>query len=237
MKKVVLVLLMLCTCQLMWAHAIWIETQPVGQKNKAQEVKVFFGEYADKDITPAAQWFSDLKNFKIVAIAPDGSSTTLATAMASDHYKTSFTPTQDGVYTISLEHPVKDLYHGTKLYYFSSATVKVGSGDKGNAPTANKNLLSLLHKDAASVKKGGEVKVRALFEGKPAKHKEIKVFAPNGWSKTLWANEAGEVSFIPLWEGKYQVEIAHTDNTAKEENGNKIEKTFNAATYMLFVTE
>jgi hypothetical protein len=77
--------------------------------------------------------------------------------------------------------------------------------------------------------------VIALFEGKPAAKKEIQVFAPNGWSKTLYTNDTGEISFTPLWSGKYQVEFSHTDNTEREENGDKITKTFNGATYMLFV--
>ncbi|MCH5600114.1 DUF4198 domain-containing protein [Niabella ginsengisoli] len=235
MKKIVFALLMLLACNLSWAHAVWIETQPTGIKNKAQEIKVFFGEYADKDITAADKWFSDLKDFKIIAIAPDGSVETLSTSISTDHYKASFTPKQDGVYTISLQHPVKDLYHGTQLHYFSSATVKVGSADNGNDAIVNKNLLSLLAKDAATAQKDKEIKVIAMLEGKPAKSKEIQVFAPNGWSKTLWANEAGEITFTPLWSGLYQVEFSHTDSTAKEENGKKIEKTFNGATYMLFV--
>ncbi len=235
MKKVLLSLVTLLLCQLTWAHAIWIETLPTGSKNKAQEIKVFFGEYADKDITAAEKWFSDLKDFKIIAIAPDGSVETLSTAIGTDHYRSSFTPKQEGVYTISLQHPVKDLYHGTKIHYFSSATVKVGKADTGNEPAVNKNFISLMAKDAATATANKEVKVVALFEGKPAAKKEVQVFAPNGWSKTLYTNEAGEISFTPLWTGKYQVEFSHTDNTEREENGNKINKTFNGATYMLFV--
>lgn len=235
MRKILLSLVTLLLCQLTWAHAIWIETQPNGIKNKTQEIKVFFGEYADKDITAAEKWFSDLKDFKIIAIAPDGSIDTLSTAMGTDHYKSSFTPKQEGVYTISLQHPVKDLYHGTKINYFSSATVKVGKTGKGNEPAHNKNFISLAAKDAAAATANKEVKVMALFEGKPAVKKEVQVFAPNGWSKTLYTNDAGEISFTPLWSGKYQVEFSHTDNTEREENGNKIIKTFNGATYMLFV--
>ena len=235
MKKIVFAILMLLACNLSWAHAIWIETQPTGVKNKAQEIKVFFGEYADKDITAADKWFSDLKEFKIIAIAPDGSIETLSTSVSTDHYKSSFTPKQEGVYTISLQHPVKDLYHGTKIQYFSSATVKVGKSSAGNEASVNKNLLGLLAKDAATAQKEKELKVIAMFDGKPAAEKEIKVFAPNGWSKTLYSNEAGEITFTPLWSGLYQVEFSHTDDTAREENGNKIKKTFNGATYMLFV--
>jgi len=235
MRKVLLFLVTLLVYQLTWGHAIWIETPPTGSKNKIQEIKVFFGEYADNDITPAEKWFSDLKDFKIVAIAPDGSIETLTTVTGTNHYKSSFMPKQEGVYTISLQHPVKDLYHGTKIHYFSSATVKVGKADTGNEPTRNKSLISLLAKDAATATINQKVKIVAFFEGKPAAKKEVQVFVPNGWSKTFYTDEAGEISFTPLWSGKYQVEFSHTDNTEREENGNKISKTFNGATYILFV--
>lgn len=235
MQKFLLLFFALLLCHFTWAHAIWIETPPTGSKNKIQEIKVFFGEYADKDITAADKWFSDLKDFKIIAIAPDGSTETLSTSIANDHYKSSFTPKQEGVYTISLQHPVKDLYHGTKINYFSSATVKVGKQATGDEAAANKNFISLMAKDAAAATANKEVKVTALFEGKPATKKEVQVFAPNGWSKTLYTNESGEIVFTPLWSGKYQLEFSHTDNTAYEESGNKVTKTFNGATYMLFV--
>ncbi|MCH5690435.1 hypothetical protein LWM68_43105 [Niabella sp. W65] len=185
MRKVLLFLVTLLVYQLTWGHAIWIETPPTGSKNKIQEIKVFFGEYADNDITPAEKWFSDLKDFKIVAIAPDGSIETLTTVTGTNHYKSSFMPKQEGVYTISLQHPVKDLYHGTKIHYFSSATVKVGKADIGNEPTRNKSLISLLAKDAAIATINQKVKIVALFEGKPAAKKRSTGFCAQWLEQNL----------------------------------------------------
>ena len=54
-----------------FAHALWIETPSTGKKGVAQEVKIFFGEFSENDITPTDKWFSDLKDFELVLLTPD----------------------------------------------------------------------------------------------------------------------------------------------------------------------
>lgn len=221
--------------QLLWAHALWIETNAIGQKNQSHEIRIYFGEYADKDISEADKWFSDLKDFTLIVTTPDGKSETLSATASGDCYKSNFTPKNDGVYTVTLYHPVKDFYHGMKLHYNSSATIKVGKSETGNSPSANKNQLSIFNKDATTSKKDGDITLVILFDGKPAAGKEVKIFAPNGWGKTLYSDENGNVSFKPLWEGQYQAEFTHTDETPGETEGKKYDKIFNAATYMILV--
>ncbi|MFT4092152.1 MAG: DUF4198 domain-containing protein [Niabella sp.] len=235
MKKALLLPLLVFCTHFVWAHALWIETNPVGQKNQQQDIKVYFGEYADNDLSPADKWFSDLKNFTLVVIAPDGKSQKLSTTASGDHYKSSFIPDQEGVYTVTLYHPVKDFYHGMQLRYNSSATVKIGNAVTGNVETANKNPLSIFAKEATTGAKDKTVNLKVLIDGKAAAQKEVKIFAPNGWSKTLYTNENGEVDFVPLWSGKYQAEISQTDATPGEHEGKKYDKIFNAATCMLFI--
>lgn len=235
MKKVIPVLLLLLSGHLSWAHAIWIETAPSGIQDKVHEIKVFFGEYAHGDLTAADQWFSDLKDFKIIAIAPDGTIETLSASIASDHYTSRFTPRQQGVYTISLQHPVKDLYHGTKIHYFSSATVKVGPSDTGNEGRVNPNQLSLLTQDAARLLKNKEATVQVRFKGQPALNREVQVIAPNGWAKTLWTDTTGTLRFTPLWEGKYQVAFSDTEPVPNKTPETGLKEIFIEATYMLYV--
>ncbi|MBZ4191884.1 DUF4198 domain-containing protein [Niabella beijingensis] len=235
LRKLLTLLLIMLVSQVVLAHAIWVETRPTGNKDQAHEIKVYFGEYGDNDITPAEKWFSDLKAFSLEVIAPDGTAEKLSATAAEDHYRSSFTPRQEGVYTVVLHHPVKDFYHGMQLKYNSGATVKIGNSDTGNQAAVNKNQLSIFTDNASAAVKNQPVKTRVLFDGKPAAQKEVQVFAPNGWSKTLYTDKEGMISFTPLWEGKYMVEFSHTDEKGGETDGRKFEKTFNAATALLFV--
>lgn len=236
-RKFIALVLILFVARAAWAHAIWIETKPAGVKDQAHEIKIWFGEYGDNDITPAEKWFSDLKTFSLEVVAPDGTTEQLVATPAADGYRSSFMPRKEGVYTVVLRHPVKDLYHGMKIKYNSSATVKVGRSETGNTPGSNKNQLSLFTKAAAVAEKDRLVKVLVQLNGAPASQKEIQVFAPNGWSKTLYTDKEGMIGFLPLWPGKYLVEFSYTDETPGEADGKKFEKTFNAATCLLFVNE
>ncbi|MEL1255157.1 hypothetical protein AAEO57_15310 [Flavobacterium sp. DGU38] len=234
-KKIAFAVLMLVVSPALFAHALWIETKATGTKGKAQEISVFFGEYADNDITKADKWFSDLKEFTLIVISPSKKETKLTAKALENKYQAFFTPDEDGVYTIAMHHKVKDVYGTMVLDYNSSATVTVGIATKGNEATANSNVISLFSKDVINAKQKNKVTVTASYDGKIAKEQKIKVIAPNGWEKELWSNENGEVSFTPIWSGNYMVEFAYTEKTAGEHNGKKYDEIWKMATYLIAV--
>lgn len=234
-KKIAFAVLMLVVSPALFAHALWIETKATGTKGKAQEISVFFGEYADNDITKADKWFSDLKDFTLIVISPSKKETKLTAKALENKYQAFFTPDEDGVYTIAMHHKVKDVYGTMVLDYNSSATVTVGIATKGNEATANSNVISLFSKDVINAKQKNKVTVTAYYDGKIAKEQKIKVIAPNGWEKELWSNENGEVSFTPIWSGNYMVEFAYTEKTAGEHNGKKYDEIWKMATYLIAV--
>lgn len=215
------------------AHALWIETDATGRKGRSQEVRIYFGEFGEKDLSQAGKWFSDLAGFSLTAIAPDGSKTTLSAVADGDHYSATFTPGQDGVYTIVAHHLVKDVYRNMKLDYNSGATVVVGKQFNGNDPLVNPNTVSLFSDSAFAVKKDRSIKLKALHSGKPAAKEEIKVVAPNGWERGLYSNAEGEARFTPLWKGRYLAEYTFTDKTPGEHNGKAYMETRIICTYAL----
>lgn len=107
------------------AHTIWIETTAKGQLGKEQEIHIFFGEYSDGKPTKTARWFSDLKDYKLMMTAPDGTISELGKAQDSTFYKATFTPAQEGVYTFWLDHEVKDVFKEMKITYTAGAFVAV----------------------------------------------------------------------------------------------------------------
>ncbi|WP_298715452.1 DUF4198 domain-containing protein [Chitinophaga sp.] len=217
-----------------FGHALWIETSPVGKKGQAQEVRVFWGEFADKDISPLDKWFSDTKSYALSVITPDGKVLPLQSAPGKDHYKAYFTPDQDGAYTVVMKHVVRDVYHGSRLDYHSSAVVRVGTSAQLDA-AANQNVLSVYTAPNATLKTGQNIDFYTLKELKPAGGQEVEVIAPNGWGKKLWADSTGKASFTPLWPGRYMVEVAGTKEEKGDHNGKAYEKIWRCATYCIEV--
>lgn len=234
-RLVSILIICLCSVQQLFAHALWIETSPTGIKGRSQEVKIFFGEFADQDISPADKWFSDLKEFTLVLIAPDRSETKLVSVADKNYYKSAFTPLQNGVYTLVMHHVVKDLYGTMKLDYNSGATVIVGNQLNGNDANISSNIISLFSDSVFASKQNKAIRIKALYDGKVAAEKEIKIFAPNGWAKELYSDEKGEITVKPLWPGRYMAEFAYTDKTPGEHNGKNYEEVWKVATYIITV--
>lgn len=234
-KKLTLLLLMLIATPSLFAHALWIETKAIGTKGKAQEISIYFGEFADNDITKADKWFSDLKDFTLVLVSPSKKETKLTSKALDNKYQAFFTPDEDGVYTIVMHHKVKDVYGTMVLDYNSSATVVVGNKTSGNYATANNNIIGLFSENADIAKKNANINVFALYEGASAKKQKVKVIAPNGWEKELWTNDKGEISFTPIWSGNYMVEFAYTEKTTGEHNEKKYDEIWKMATYLIAV--
>lgn len=226
---------MLIAAPSLFAHALWIETKATGTKGKAQEISIYFGEFSENDITKADKWFSDLKNFSLVVVSPSKKETTLTSKALDNKYQAFFTPDEDGVYTIVMHHTVGDVYGTMKLDYNSSATVVVGNKSAGNIAAANKNTISVFTENADAAKKNTVITGTALYEGAAIKHSKVKVIAPNGWEKELYANEKGEFSFTPIWSGNYMVEYTHTDKAEGDHNGKKYNEIWKMATYQIAV--
>lgn len=234
LKTIVVLLTALLSPQL-FAHALWIETKATGTKGKPQEISVYFGEFSDNDITPAAKWFSDLKDFSLTLISPSKKEIKLTPTALDKKYQAFFTPDEDGVYTVVMQHTVKDVYGTMKLDYNSSATVVVGNKTAGNTAEANKNTIGLFSENANVAKKNTKITGIASYDGVAAKKQKIKVIAPNGWEKELYTDEKGQFEFTPIWSGQYMVEFAHTEKNAGEHNGKKYDEIWKMATYSIEV--
>jgi len=231
MKKLVLFMLFAFISSHIWAHALWIETAATGKKGVAQEVKIFFGEYSEKSITPVAKWFSDINGFSLVAIAPSGNKITLSATPATDHYLATFTPGEEGVYSVVMHHLVKDLYHGSRLDYNSSALIKVGNAA---GAAANPNVISVLPL-TADHRKDKPVQVKIIVDQQPAASKEVEIMAPNGWTKKLYTDSTGVATFTPLWEGKYMVEATTSAAVPGQHNGKEYQTDWKCATFIINV--
>lgn len=223
-------LLLSFTTTPLFAHALWIETTAAGKVGQKQSVKVFYGEYATNERDSIAKWYSDVKECTLWLIGPDLKKTELKLTPGVNHFEGAFTPDQNGAYTLVVSHEAKELGGTTKYHFLSSANVIVGKSTP--IVTQNPNVLKL-HVDGISVnpKVNKPIQLTALIQDAAAKGKTVSVFSPNGWSKELTTDENGKVVFIPLWAGRYVIEVSDMDNIAGQHYGKDFAATWKGATY------
>jgi hypothetical protein len=228
-----LLLILGCFISDTYAHALWIETAPNGKKGVPQEIRIFFGEYSEGNPTPTAKWFSDTRSFGLVLITPDNQEIKLTPTQQPQYFTATFTPDKDGVYTILMHHLVKEVYHGNRLDYNSSAQVKVG-----NATTAIPSFsnIGIYADNKAGFLKDQEISFTAYLDGKPAAKTEVEVVAPNGWSKKFYTDSTGSASFKPLWPGKYNLEFSKSDKKDGNHEGKPYETAWRGANCVVDVS-
>lgn len=217
------------------AHYLWIETNGTGALGQTQEVRVHYGEYTYGVIEKVeGEAFPLVSKFTLWVIAPDGTKTELGKKAKEDHYLASFTPSQKGVYTIALNNNEIDVIDYTqydfgifKTHYHSTAKVQVGAD--GDTKTANPNgiVVKQLEND------GEEIKLQVLYKGEPIAKNELKVYVSDLWSKTLYTDDNGEVSFALPWDTQYIVETTTKEEMPGTYNGEDYEFIWHCATYCI----
>lgn len=236
MKKLIATLLLITLPVLSAsAHYLWIETNGTGALDQAQEVRVHYGEYTYGVIEKVeGEAFPLVSKFTLWVIAPDGTKTQLSTEAKEDHYLASFTPSQKGVYTIALNNNEIDVIDYTqydfgifKTHYHSTAKVQVGTD--GDTKTVNPEgiVVKQLEND------GKEIKLQVLYKGEPIPKNELKVYVSDLWSKTLYTDDNGEVTFALPWKTKYIVETTTKEEIPGTFNGEDYEFIWHCATYCI----
>jgi len=206
------------------AHALWIETASAGSKGTAHDVKIYYGEFAAGERDVPEKWYSDVKDFSLWLVAPDGQKTKLETVAGAAFYSSSFTPEKDGVYTLMVSHEAAELGGTTKYHFISSAHVAVGKTTQVDAGQ-NANVLKVYPENQEVFKKNKSVKLYAQLNGQPLANKSVSIASSSGWTKEFKTDSKGMIEFSPLWSGRYVAEAQHYTETNGQHNG----KDFHAA--------
>lgn len=224
-----IIALLLFSISNIFAHAVWIETASAGKKGQAQQVKVFFGEYSEKDISATKKWFSNLRDFTLELTSPDGKKTTLKTVADSLFFKADFTPTQEGTYVVSVVHIVKDLYQNAKLQYYAFANVNIGNGKVNTAFPVDANLV--IKPSKAVVKLNETVAHQLIYNKAPLAKEKITVIAPELNKTEVETDSEGKFAFNPKQKGGYFLEAFKEENTPGTFDGKPYEKVWHVITY------
>lgn len=230
-KSILLALVAICFASSSFAHALWIETKGNGKVGAAQEVKVFYGEYAQNERDVTSKWYSDVKDLTLWLVGPDQQKVKLNTALGENVATASFTPEKDGQYTLVVSHQAKDLAGTTKYQFLTSTSVLVGKPAAVLNADAITNELKIYPSAAVTHKVNKTVKLKAVQNGAAKAETEVLVFSPSGWSQTLKTGKDGEIEFTPLWPGRYVVEVSDYKPAKGDHNGKPYESSWMGSTY------
>lgn len=217
------------------AHYLWVETNGTGTLGQTHEVRVHYGEFTYGVIEKVnGEAFPKVSKFSLWVIAPDGKKTLLNTKAKEDHYLATFTPEKPGVHTLALNNNEIDVIDYTeydfgifKPHYHATAKVQVGTD--GETQTANSEGIAV--KQLAN--DGDEIKLQVLYKGKPIAQNELKVYVADLWSKTMYTDANGEVSFALPWNTKYIVETTTKEEIPGTFNGEDYQFIWHCATYCM----
>lgn len=216
--------------QFVSAHTMWVQVAPSGKKGVPQQVKVFFGEFSWGQPTQTAKWFSDIKDYRLMVTAPDGTTTELTQKQQDSLcYITEFTPDQDGVYTFWFHHEVKDVYKDKKLTYTSAAFLNVNAGKKDQV-TLGQGQYQL---SVPNPKKPDHIIY--LDGGKAAANQVLEIVQEgNKEGLTVMTNDKGEIQFPKDWKGNYLIEIPDSKKVdPTDHNGKVYEYDYKTFSYYL----
>jgi uncharacterized GH25 family protein len=209
------------------AHAIWIESDAKAVRNKAHDVKVFYGEYPEGNPDSTQNWFSDLKNLEVWVTSPSKKRIKLVLNNAATYLSGSFIPEEDGVFYITTSHQTKEL-GGTTRYEFSSI-VPVLSGKADVSSAVPDNLLAIIVQPKI-YKANKVIELLVIKNGGAFAGKEVTIMSPDGWVKTVKTNDRGEVSFTPKSKGSYVIETSDYKKQEGEWNEKKYSHTWHGST-------
>ncbi len=234
-KILLLNLILLCIFSQSFAHALWIETSPTGKQGQAQEVKIFFGEYAADERDSTAKWFSNLKDAKLWITLPNGEKQQLTCNATALYFSAYFTPAQSGVYTLSITHEVKDLHATSKIEYYCGASVQVGALSDGNSNIVDGTNLAIQAQASATLKSKEVINVAVFFKKVLLPMAKVTIASPDGWVKNIETNASGIIQFKPIEKGRYMVEALYTDKTPGTHYGKDYKAVWHCITYCIEV--
>ncbi|MFD1768768.1 DUF4198 domain-containing protein [Sphingobacterium suaedae] len=197
------------------AHAIWLESDAFGTKGKAQQVRVYYGEYATGEMEKTADWYSDLRSIEVYVLKPDQSAVKLTLEDKGDYFESTFTPEADGNYLLYTTHPAKDLGGQMRYEFTSQIAVQVGGASELAAGKLPYQLMAPVKKHRA----GGQVTLVLTKDGQPVKDQDVLVMTSAGWSKTYKTDAQGQIQVEALWPGNYVAEYSHVEKVGGSWHG------------------
>lgn len=232
------------------AHFIWIESEPKGEPGKSHKVEIYFGEPHEFLREEAGGRLDQHDSIEAWAAAAKGEKINIALKKGVNLFSGAVILRAVGRYNIiakSLGHEVQGSQsdRGTSRPLFF-ARGQFFSFERGRVSEREEEIKEHLDLDIIPVTKsldpligsivpkvGNEFVVRVIFKGKPVTRKRVNAFGSNGWIKELPSTDSwGVTSFVPLWPGRYVLQISQDEKAPGEFQG----KSYDTLNYRATLT-
>lgn len=219
------------------AHALWLETEPFGTKDKEHQIHIFYGEYSygikEKS---SGEAFEKVKNFKLWLVAPNGKKTMLNAITTDSCFTASFIPQKEGLYTVVLDNNEIEVLDYTqynfgifKTHYHSVAKIQIGQAPGSSMLAENSNGLAIIDKSDSS----REVNLQVLYMDKALTDCEVEISLPDQWKKIVKTDDNGMVSFKTPWKAHYLIEVTKKEEVPGTYRDKDYEFVWHCVTYFI----
>ncbi len=197
------------------AHALYIDTKPEGASGKNHEVKVYYSEFADGTVEKVADWYSNVADFDLWLVQPDGKRTRLSTTAHEDHYSANFTPEMNGAYRLEISHVAEDPGGETAYQFNAFAPVVIGK-KAGMLPVTAESPELVLAEELQNTDPSKRA-FKTYFKGAPKEGVTATLFSPSGATKEVKSNSEGIFEVELDENGVYFLEATtyHEDEPGK----------------------
>lgn len=237
------------------AHFIWIETPTETEPKKPQPVALYFGEYQEFLREEAGGRLDAMEGATAWVIDPQGTRQALSLDKKTNHFlgtlNSSCLPGRYHVMAAHTEVEVKDMtksnldvvkpqFYARSQFVCVEAT-RLREPEKDIEQVAELDIIPLtkginLVTGALAPQPGSEVVVQVSFKKQPLAKTALMVHSPLGWDKELRTDAQGIASFIPLWPGRYVLELVHVEKAPGEFKGKPYNVVRHRATTTMEVT-
>ncbi|MBA2251689.1 MAG: DUF4198 domain-containing protein [Nitrospirales bacterium] len=219
------------------AHFMWIETDATAHPERAQSIRLYFGEYQEFLREEAGGRLDTLDGVTLRIVDSKRVVTHVALTKKGNYFEGTLPSCMPGRYIVLAEQHeaavqdltkhdmgiVKPMFHG-RAQFLCFEEGRVGEREPDVAVQQDFDVIPLskglnLAEGTLGYWPGGEIVVKVLFKGVPFAAKALLVHSPIGWDKELHTDSHGIASFTPLWPGRYVFEAEHQEKTPGEFKG------------------
>ncbi len=227
MKQKLNLLMTLLVSMMGYAHHIWLETKPVAELGGKHEVRLYFGDM--EEVTPVAQWFSDLKEVEVIVQTPSGKVIKLETEDKGLYSAGYFEATEKGIYTVSFNHLVKDAFKGMKIRYQSVGFVSTDASINKKLTLGDKDYFQLVLQTKI---KDGKRNYQMLKSDHLSDKIKVRIELNGGEPKSVRVDKKGNFSFSPVNKDKYMLRFSSSKTVNEKYNGADVNVEYTSLVYV-----
>ncbi len=185
------------------AHYLWLEPgKPLAH--------LYFGEFEEGLRERSPGRLDEMPAPQISAVDGTGKAVALAPARGPQGFRFAMPPRGGGIVAREGRYAVKDWTHAGIGVVKPMFYARLLGEAKAGMPAVQPETIQAL--DILPTGKAGEFRV--VFQGAPLPATDVRIIAPNAWTREVATDSQGLVSFKFPWRGQYILHVIHLERSA-----------------------